>query len=505
MRLRTVGLRALLLDELDDVARWQDGLARLVAEGLLAAPDELVPGARTLLLDGVDVTTAGPLLRALPPPGRGAAAAHGPVVEVPVLYDGADLADVARLWEVDEAEVVRRHTGTEFRVAFCGFAPGFPYLLGLHERVPRRASPRPSVPAGSVGLADRWCGIYPTASPGGWQLLGRTELALFDPDRAPPALLPPGTRVRFVAVGTAGPAPRAARPAATRSARTLTVVRAGALTTVQDTGRVGSAHLGVPRAGPLDAAAARLANRLVGNRPDAALLETTVDGVALQASTALTVAVTGAPADVHGGSWGVAQGVLCGQVLDVGPALTGVRSYVAVAGGVDVAAVLGSRASDTLAGLGPAPLAVGDVLPVGPAVGPPPDVDFTVPAVRPGPVVLRVRPGPREDWLGPDGLATLLAAAYTLSPLSNRVGARLSGPAVPRRAGELDSEAMVLGAVQLPPDGQPVVMLADHPTTGGYPVVAVVDPADLDALAQVRPGDPVRVVLAGPAHRRSDA
>ena len=130
-----------------------------------------------------------------------------------MVYDGADLADVARLWGVTEAEVVARHTGTEFRVAFCGFAPGFPYLLAAEDlpggdgRVPRRASPRPAVPAGSVGLADRWCGIYPTASPGGWQLLGRTDLTLFDPAREPPALLPPGTRVRFVAV------PEADRPA----------------------------------------------------------------------------------------------------------------------------------------------------------------------------------------------------------------------------------------------------------------------------------------------------
>ncbi len=504
MRVLPVGRRALLLDDLDDVAAWQVAITGLVTAGRLA-PDDLVPGARTLLLDGVDVPEATALVRGLIEPRAVTGAAAGPLVQVPVVYDGADLPEVARVWGVDEAEVVARHTGTEFRVAFCGFAPGFPYLLGLDERVPRRASPRPSVPAGSVGLADRWCGIYPTASPGGWQLLGRTDLALFDPDREPPALLPPGTRVRFVAVHEAGPPRLVARPAMARSPRALTVVRPGALTTVQDAGRRGAAYLGVPRAGALDVAAARLANRLVGNPPGAALLETTVDGVALRAGTAVTVAVTGAPADVRAGdrpgSWGVAQGVLAGEVLDVGPALAGVRSYVAIAGGVDVPAVLGSRASDTLAGLGPAPLAVGDLLPLGTPSGPPPDVEFTVPAA--GRVVLRVRPGPRADWLGPDGLAALLAGPYILSPLSNRVGARLTGPGVPRADGELDSEGMVLGAVQLPPDGQPVVMLADHPTTGGYPVVAVVDPRDLDALAQARPGDAVHLVPADPVDSRS--
>lgn len=198
MHLHRVGPGAVLLDDLDDVPGWLDAVTRLVATGALHGPAELVPGARTLLLDGVDVAAATALLRTLPQPDPSAAAGAARLVEVPVVYDGADLPDVARLWGVDEAEVVARHTGTEFRVAFCGFAPGFPYLLGLPGRVPRRASPRPAVPAGSVGLADRWCGIYPTASPGGWQLLGRTDLPLFDPDRDPPALLPPGTRVRFV-------------------------------------------------------------------------------------------------------------------------------------------------------------------------------------------------------------------------------------------------------------------------------------------------------------------
>lgn len=194
-----------------------------------------------------------------------------------------------------------------------------------------------------------------------------------------------------------------------------------------------------------------------------------------------------------------------GGLLDVGAAHTGVRTYLAVAGGITADPVLGSRSADTLSGLGPAPLRTGDVLPVGDPHAPPAAVDFSVPRIPrvprvPGEVVLRLHEGPRADWFGHPGMAALLAATYTLSPASNRVGARLSGPPVPRlprlRNGELESEGMVLGAVQVPPDGQPVVFLADHPTTGGYPVIAVVDPADLPLLAQARPGAPVRFTTA---------
>lgn len=502
VRLRPVGAHAVLIEveTLEAVGGWQDIVRRLVTDGMLPQPVEVVPGARTLLLDGVDAVAVRRVLAGVDAPRPHCAPTQAPLVEIPVTYDGADLADVARLWDMSEAEVIARHTATEFRVAFCGFAPGFPYLEGLSEPVPRRATPRTSVPAGSVGLAGRYCGIYPGASPGGWQLLGRTGVQLFDVDREPPALLPPGTRVRFVeADEQTAPEPHAATPPSP-GARNLTVVRPGALTTVQDGGRLGVAHLGVPRAGALDADAARLANRLLGNGEDAAVLETTLTGVALRTSTALTVAVTGASAavsvDGRPAPWGVSLTLPAGALLDVSPATAGVRSYVGVAGGIAAPPVLGSRARDTLAGLGPAPLAAGDVLGVGPSCGPPPAVDFTVPAPAREVVVLRLGPGPRTDWFGTAGLDALAAARYVLSPSSNRVGARLSGPAVPRlRDGELESEGMVLGAVQVPPDGQPVVLLADHPTTGGYPVIGVVEPRDLPALAQARPGTAVRFVL----------
>lgn len=201
MRIRTVGADALLL-EVEDPAAWFVELSRRRDLGDLTVLD-IVPGARTVLLDGVpDPAGAAAAVRTFRPDSVQTVAS--PVVTVPVEFDGPDLADVARLWGVETHEVVRRLEQTPFHVAFCGFAPGFAYLAGLpdHLAVPRLPTPRPRVEAGSVGLADRYAGIYPTASPGGWRLVGRTTVTLFDPARTPPALLSPGTRVRFVAVGS---------------------------------------------------------------------------------------------------------------------------------------------------------------------------------------------------------------------------------------------------------------------------------------------------------------
>ncbi|MCM0678423.1 biotin-dependent carboxyltransferase family protein, partial [Micromonospora phytophila] len=177
--------------------------------------------------------------------------------------------------------------------------------------------------------------------------------------------------------------------------------------------------------------------------------------------------------------------------LRIGPARRGLRSWLAVAGGLDVPPVLGSRATDTLSGLGPPPLRDGDRLPLGTPVGPPAPVDVTVAASPPPELRLALRLGPRHDWFTPTALDRLLGTAYTISPVGNRVGARLTGAPLPRAvAGELPSEGIVLGAVQVPADGQPLVFLADHPTTGGYPVIGVV--ADVTPLAQARPGTTVR-------------
>jgi biotin-dependent carboxylase-like uncharacterized protein len=281
----------------------------------------------------------------------------------------------------------------------------------------------------------------------------------------------------------------------------IEVVRPGLLTTIQDLGRAGYAHLGVARSGALDTPSLIAANRLVGNPDGAAGLETTLTGVTLRAEAATMGAVTGARAPITVDGQAVALDaaflVPAGALLDVGAATAGVRSYVAFSGGVTVVPVLGSRATDTLSSLGPPPLRAGFVLPLGKSVVPDelPVSEGSSSDEPIGDLTVRLRLGPRHDWFSVVSRDAIFEAEYQLSVKSNRVGARLTGPALSRVvAGELPSEGIVLGAVQVPADGQPLIFLADHPTTGGYPVIGVVAAADLPRLAQARPGAPVRFV-----------
>jgi biotin-dependent carboxylase-like uncharacterized protein len=274
---------------------------------------------------------------------------------------------------------------------------------------------------------------------------------------------------------------------------TLRVLETGASVLVQDLGRPGWAHLGVPRAGALDAPAAALANRLVGNAAHAACLEVVLGGLTLQSDQGSWAAVTGAPCQVMvdgaAQAFGAAVRLSPGAILTLGRPETGLRSYLAVAGGVAVDPVLGSRATDTLGGLGPPPVRPGHVLPVGEPSGPPAPLDTPR---TPLPGGLRIVPGPRSDRVQGDVVDLLCRSSYTVSRDSDRVGLRLDGPSLDvATSDELPSEGIVLGAVQAPPDGRPVVFLADHPTTGGYPVVAVVDADDLWQCAQLRPGESV--------------
>jgi biotin-dependent carboxylase-like uncharacterized protein len=292
--------------------------------------------------------------------------------------------------------------------------------------------------------------------------------------------------------------------------RALVVEEIGPQALVVDRGRPGWAHVGVPTAGALDGPAHALAQRLVGNDPDAAGLEILLGGLALRVTAATTVALTGPPGGVRIRS-GAAERVAASHqpvhlaaddVLVVPAPTSGLRGYLGVGGGVAVDTVLGSRSADTLSGLGPPPLAVGTELPVGPPT--------TVPAIGTGAVgvstvpdaaVVTLHLGPRADWLD-EATGRLRAGTWTVAPTGDRVGVRLEGPALDRasaRVGEeLRSEGLVGGAVQVPPDGQPVVFLADHPTTGGYPVVGVVDPAELAVFAQLRPGSSVRFSPVAP-------
>jgi biotin-dependent carboxylase-like uncharacterized protein len=284
----------------------------------------------------------------------------------------------------------------------------------------------------------------------------------------------------------------------------LTVLSPGPRATVQDAGRPGFAAVGVPTSGAADRRAHDLANRLVGNAPGAATVEATAGGLRVRAERAVLVAVTGAevPVSVDGRPVAPNAPLLlpAGAVLALGVPARGLRSYLAVRGGIGVRPVLGSRSTDALSGLGPAPLAAGDRLPVGDLAAGEPFVDVAPVAPLPDRPVLRVLPGPRRDWLADAAWTALTGAVWTVTADSDRVGLRLSGPRLERaREGELPSEGLVPGAVQVPPDGAPVLFLADHPVTGGYPVLAVVVTADLPLGAQLRPGDLLR--FRATAHR----
>jgi len=389
-----------------------------------------------------------------------------------------------------------------------------------------------------VALAGHYSAVYPRQSPGGWQLIGRTAARMWDLGREQPALAAPGDRVQFRAVRELVEIPDPASPAESVTAAGaqdagadsgLRILSPGLQSLVQDLGRHGHGRLGVSAAGALDRSSLRRANRIVGNQPSAAVVESVAGGLRVQAVGDQVLAVTGAPvaltiappsdvpgagtagdttakhstAEDDGGRSGevrqvpmaTAFALLDGEVLTLGAPQRGFRTYLAVRGGVDTQPVLGSRSTDTMSGIGPAPLAAGGFIKAGKAtssnvVGNPevqPDYPDT------GVTVLDIVPGPRDDWFDAAALDSLCSQDWTVTPRSNRVGMRLDGKPLERsRSGELASEGTVAGALQVPPEGQPVLFLADHPITGGYPVVAVVVDHQLDAAAQVPIGGRLR-------------
>ncbi|NLG55111.1 MAG: biotin-dependent carboxyltransferase family protein [Rhodococcus sp.] len=281
----------------------------------------------------------------------------------------------------------------------------------------------------------------------------------------------------------------------------LEVLNPGVLLTIQDRGRPGYAALGVGQSGAADRDSHDAANRLVGNSADAATVEITLGGAVFRVLGDVSLAVVGAmmPLTVNGKPRPTHSllRVMAGDVLEFGYAETGLRSYLAVRGGVDVPPVLGSRSTDTLSGVGPEALTAGSRLARGSEFGDWPAVDFFPARAPEGVVTLRVSLGPRDDWFSSASTSALLEQLWTVTNDCDRVGVRVQGPGPLRRShrGELPSEPMVVGAIQVPPSGDPIIFLTDHPVTGGYPVIAVVDEEDLPRAAQLRPGDNLRFRL----------
>jgi KipI family sensor histidine kinase inhibitor len=429
---------------------------------------------------------------------------------LPTVYGGEhgpDLAEVAHRGGLSEADVIARHAAGEYTALLVGFLPGFAYLGELDPALdtPRRATPRPRVPAGSVAIAGRQTGVYPFASPGGWNLIGRTAEVLFDAQGERPALIEPGDHVRFARV-EALPTRAPAAPVSPARAPAIEVLDGGLLTTVQDTGRRGHRRLGVPWCGALDGEALAAANLALGNPRDAAGLECTAAGPTLRFLATTRFALTGADlgavlerADL--GTWPVPLGRAVvarpGNILSLRERRVGLRAYLAFAGGLDVPAVLGSRATDLVAGFGGyqgRALHAGDTLALGHASTPPAEAAPQVATQPSGPLVLRVVRGPQDDRFTAEACARLERESYEVGPLSDRTACRLQGaPLEHDGPGEILTDGMVPGCVQVPPDGRPIVMLADGPTTGGYPKIATVITADLARLAQLLPGDRLRL------------
>ena len=439
-------------------------------------------------------------------------------IEIPCVYDGEDLPEVAAAVGVSERELVRIHCGRTYRVFIVGFTPGFPYLGMADPRLdlPRRAVPRVRVPAGSVAMARAQTGIYPWVTPGGWHLLGRTDPALlFDLSRSPPSLCLPGDQVRFVPVtklpsrpGTnAHPGP-GADPAAGAEAA-VEVERGGLLTTVQDLGRRGHQRYGVPLSGAADPDALVIANTLVGNPRSAAGLECILPGPVLRFRRPVLCSLAGADhrAVLHTPrrpAWPVPVGLsflaAAGSVLRFSGPPAGMRAYLAFAGGIAVPRVLGSRSTYLTAGFGGfrgRALRSGDILPLGRPTAAARESRYLREARRDpdaGGLRLRLSLGPQEHCFTRRCLSGLESRRWRISNDSNRMGVRLDGPLLEHRPGrkEIVSDANPSGTVQVPPGGHPIVMGADQGTTGGYPKIGSVVGPDLARLAQAAPGTEVR-------------
>ncbi|MBT2514904.1 5-oxoprolinase/urea amidolyase family protein [Arthrobacter sp. ISL-30] len=538
--IRWAGPRALLV-ELTDLGSVLALHARLLAEPLPGQLDAVAAAATVLLKFASAADTRGARNAVGHLDLTETSRDGGREVIIEVVYDGEDLAEVGRLTGLGTDGVVAAHCGQTWTAAFGGFAPGFTYLAGEDRRldVPRRSSPRTAVPAGSVALGGEFAAVYPRQSPGGWQLIGHTTAAMWDLSRESPALVRPGDRVKYVAVRdsielsanvmsqSAAPsvapaevsAPETQSDGAELQGGHLLVDTPGLQSLIQDLGRPGLGDLGVSASGAADQRSARQANRLVGNGSTAAVVENVLGGLVLRARGDQVLAVTGAlvPLTITT-STSARRPSLCapfalldGETLTLGAPTAGLRSYVAVRGGVDVPPILGSRSSDSMSGIGPAPLKTGMLLPVGPVptyqlVGSPETSTLQLgkDAAR-----LRVTLGPRDDWFHGHALETLSGQDWLVTEQSNRIGLRLA-PVSPagekeggrvlerRRDGELPSEGAVAGSLQVPPNGEPVLFLADHPVTGGYPVIAVVVPEDLPVAAQLPPDQRVRFTVVDP-------
>ncbi|BBI32169.1 5-oxoprolinase subunit PxpB [Cohnella abietis] len=521
-------------------------IAQAIGQLGLAWLQEIVPAYRTIafyirhltispeqaaeeLLYALDLIE----VQQLPPPRQ---------IELPVVYggkQGPDLADCARRSGISIEQFVERHSKEAYIVAMLGFAPGFPYLSGLDEALaqPRHGSPRLKVLAGSVGIAGKQTGVYSVTSPGGWQIIGRTARALFEPTETAPFLLSPGDIVRFVPVEAHEDA-QPNKQATIKDFPTtpvITVLKPGLLTTVQDRGRRGWQAFGVSVGGAMDDVAMRAANLLIGNNEDEAVLEMTLSGGSYLFERNSLISLCGADlgASVNGERIPMNRPVFVskGATLFFKGAISGCRSYLAIAGGIDVPYLLGSRSTDSRAQMGGGfgrGLQEGDTLgslypskrafklqtllqekaeasdacwsstgwsvnTIGWHEG---DTYIKSPSLRARTITLRVLLGAEWEDFSLESQQVLFRKPFRVEPSSDRMGVRIAGEALQRKNHEeLESHGVVPGTIQVPPSGQPIILGVACQPTGGYPKMAHVISVDLRLLAQTLPGDWIKFEL----------
>ncbi|MDC9590526.1 5-oxoprolinase/urea amidolyase family protein [Xenorhabdus sp. XENO-10] len=472
--------------------------------------EEIIPAARTLMIrfrpTKISIRQLAAEISGRDLQERGHAT--GKRIEIPVHYNGHDLALVAEILGCTVQEVIHQHTENEYTVAFTGFAPGFAYMVSNTSQwnIPRRKTPRTRIPAGAVALAGEFSSIYPQASPGGWQIIGLTTEHMWDLSRSSPALLQPGYRVNFRDAGCC-PATISLpetpinniTPVSEVSCQ-LEILSVGLQTLFQDLGRIGQAKVGISESGAMDKSALRSANRIVGNPSDQACLEIVQGGFKAIAHGQILIAITGAscPIEIKTPSGEIFHvntyqsiDLNDGDEISLGIPVAGMRSYLSVRGGFIVPAILSSRSFDSLSNIGPAPLKINDKLAIN-ETSHCAAISFSEKPVFDMPnkdeiVVLDIIFGPRTDWFTPESIDLLSKQTWQVTPQSNRIGLRLNGECSLSRIKpqELPSEGTCTGAIQIPASGQPVLFLADHPLTGGYPVIASVADYHLDLAGQI--------------------
>ena len=455
--------------------------------------------------------------------------ANDAVHRVRVCYDpeiAPDLIASAEKCKLPLREFIKRHKNSDTRVDILGFMPGFAYCSGLDPslKLPRLESPRTAVPKGSVAIAELQTGIYPKPTPGGWNVIGRTPDILFDPRSARPSLLTPGDRLEFIEIdigefkklsaeADAKTAPR--KTPHDPSDQSVEVINPGLLTTIQGLPRYGFAHLALSAGGPVDIESARLANALLGNPEDAAGLEITGVGPKLLFHVDTWVAWVGAQCSgvIDGKSFRGNRPVRIrkGQTLSFGAMAQGYRIFLAMSGGIESEFILGGRGSHLSADIGDKAIQKGDVLylsqahlaqekplfkKLNNAASDYPKWSIASPA-NPGKSVQLIKavPSIHFNLLSSEEQSLLSKTVWTVSSQSNRMGMRIdSDLKVSKPITGIASQGICFGTIQLPPSGQPIIMLAEHQTTGGYPRLLETISSERSTLAQLRPGSKIQFV-----------